>query len=168
VRVPASTYQDVKLNIVTFCAFLWTLFGDECDYYKELSKVLRVLELANVYVMRESYSTDVCRRIIWAVLHEGRCFFDRQLLSTVFTSGRTVDYPICLLNILDKVHNAELIQRSTYLQAWLTNGKQLQQGHPPSLPAVLPLLTWPTPQTPQAQAGTPCQNQVAQAVTGGK
>jgi hypothetical protein len=25
VRVPASTYQDVKLNIATFCAFLWTL-----------------------------------------------------------------------------------------------------------------------------------------------
>ncbi len=41
VCVPALTYQDVsKLNIATFCAFLWTLFGDECDYYKELLKVL--------------------------------------------------------------------------------------------------------------------------------
>jgi hypothetical protein len=39
VRVPASTYHDVKLNIAMFCAFLWTLFGDECDYYKEVMTV---------------------------------------------------------------------------------------------------------------------------------
>jgi hypothetical protein len=130
-------------------------------------KVLRVQELADVYAMRESYSTEVCRRIIWAVLHGGCCFFDKKLLSTAFTSERTVDYPICLLNILDKVHNVELIQRSTYPQVWLTNREQLQQGHPPGLPTVPPPLTWPTPQTPHSQAGTPRQNQAVQAVTGG-
>jgi hypothetical protein len=148
VRVPASTYQDVKLNIATFCAFLWTMFGDKCDYYKELLKVLRVLESADIYARRGSWSTEVCRRIIWAVLHKGHCFFDKKLLNTAFTSGRTVDYPICLLNILDKVHNPELIQWSTYPQVWLTNWEQLQQGHPPGPPAVLPPLTWPTLQTP--------------------
>ncbi len=161
VRAIALTYQDAKLNIATFCAFLWTLFGDKCDYYKELLKVLRVLESADVYAMRESYTTEVCRRIIWAVLHEGHHFFDKKLLSMAFMSGRMVDYPICLLNILDKVHNAELIQRSTYPQAWLTNGERLRQGHPPGPPAVLPPLTWPILQTPQAQAGTPRQNQAA-------
>jgi hypothetical protein len=78
-----------------------------------------------------------------------------------------VDYPICLLNILDKVHNAEMLQRSTYPQTWLTNREQLRQGHPSGLPAVPPLLTWPTPLNPQVQAGTPRQNQAVQAVTGG-
>jgi hypothetical protein len=125
VRVPASTHHNVKLNIAMFCAFLWTLFGDKCDYYKEVLKVLRVLESANVYAMRESYSTEVCRCIILAVLHEGHHFFDTKLLSTAFMLGRMAEYPMCLLNILDKVHNAEMIQRSTYPQAWLTNGEQL-------------------------------------------
>ncbi len=130
-------------------------------------KVLRVLELAKVYTMRESYSTEVYRRIIWAILHKGRCFFNKKLLSTAFMSGRMVDYSICLLNILDKVHNVELIQRSTYPQAWLTNREQLRQGHPP-IPPMVPLpLTWLTPQTLQVHAGTPRQNQAAQAVTGG-
>jgi hypothetical protein len=123
--------------------------------------------LANVYAMRESYSTEVCRKIKWAILHEAHCFFNNKLLSTAIMSGRTVDYPICLLNILDKVHNAELIQWSTYPRAWLTNGDPLQQGHPPRPPTVPPPLTWPTPQTPQAQGGTPRQNQAAQSVTGG-
>ncbi len=114
VRVPALTYHNVKLNIAMFYAFLWTLFGEECDYYKEVLKVLQVLESANIYTMRESYSTEVCRCIIWAILHEGLHFFHKKLLSTAFTLGRTVEYPMCLLNILDKVNNAEMIQRSTY------------------------------------------------------
>jgi hypothetical protein len=168
VCVPASTYQDVKLNIATFCAFLWTLFGNKCSYYKELLKVLRVLESADVYAMRESYSIEVCQRIMLAILHEGRHFFDKKLLSTAFTSGRMVDYyPICLLNILDKVHNAELIQQFTYLQAWLTDGEQLRQGQLPGLPVVPPPHSWPTPPTPQAQARTPCQNQAAPTGMGG-
>jgi hypothetical protein len=125
VHVPASTYHDVKLNIVRFCAFLWTLFGDKCDYYKEVLKVLQVLESADVYAIRELYSREVCRHIIWAILHEGHRFFDKKLLSTAFTLGRTVEYPMCLLNILDKVHNAEMIQRSTYPLTWLTNRERL-------------------------------------------
>jgi hypothetical protein len=102
-----------------------SLLGGECEYYKEVLKVLQVLESADVYAMRESYSTEVCRCIIWAVLHEGRHFFDKKLLSTAFMLERTVEYPMCLLNILDKVHNAEMIQRSTYPQARLTDGERL-------------------------------------------
>ncbi len=99
VHVPASTYHDVKLNIVTFCAFLWTLFGDECDYYKKVLKVLQVLKSANVYAMRESYGTEVCQHIIWAILLKGSGFFDKKLLSTAFMLGRMVEYLMCLLNI---------------------------------------------------------------------
>jgi hypothetical protein len=32
VCVLALTYKNVKMSIGTFCAFLWTLFGDKCDY----------------------------------------------------------------------------------------------------------------------------------------
>jgi hypothetical protein len=34
----ATNYMDLKLNIGTYCGLLWLLFGDHCDYYKELLK----------------------------------------------------------------------------------------------------------------------------------
>ena len=36
---PAATYTDLKLNIGTYCGLLWTIFGDHCNYYKELLKI---------------------------------------------------------------------------------------------------------------------------------
>ncbi len=36
---PAANYMDLKLNIGTYCRLLWTIFGDHCDYYKELLKL---------------------------------------------------------------------------------------------------------------------------------
>ena len=30
---PAQNYMELKLNIGTFCALLWALFRDQCDYY---------------------------------------------------------------------------------------------------------------------------------------
>jgi hypothetical protein len=72
---PASTYQDMKLNISTFCAFLWMLFGDGCDYHVEVMKVLRFLESEDVYAMRNAYTPEVCCRIIWVIFHKGQHFF---------------------------------------------------------------------------------------------
>jgi hypothetical protein len=42
--VPAPDYMQLKLNICTFCALLWALFGDHCNYYKELVKIHRILD----------------------------------------------------------------------------------------------------------------------------
>ena len=41
---PAPDYMQLKLNIGTFWALLWALFGDHCDYYKELIKLHRILD----------------------------------------------------------------------------------------------------------------------------
>ncbi len=30
---PPQNYMELKLNMGTFCALLWALFGDQCDYY---------------------------------------------------------------------------------------------------------------------------------------
>ncbi len=38
---PAANYMDMKLNIGTYCGLLWTIFGDHCDYYKEILKLFR-------------------------------------------------------------------------------------------------------------------------------
>ncbi len=69
-----------------------------------------------------------------------------------------VEYPICLLNILDKVYNVEPIQCSTYPLAWLTEAEQSCQGHLPGPSNVSPPASWPIP-APQVQAGSPRQGQ---------
>ncbi len=33
ITVPAQNYMELKLNMGMFCALLWALFGEQCDYY---------------------------------------------------------------------------------------------------------------------------------------
>ena len=40
----APDYMQLKLNIRTFCALLFTLFGEKCDYYRELVKIHNILD----------------------------------------------------------------------------------------------------------------------------
>jgi hypothetical protein len=109
VRPPALMYSDMKLNIASFCALLWALFGNEGNYYREVMKVLQVLDSRGGYAMRSAYMPEICRHILWVVLHEERQFLNKKLLSTAFMPEKTVLYPMSLLNILDKVLNAETI-----------------------------------------------------------
>jgi hypothetical protein len=146
-------YSDMILIITLFCALLWALFGDECDYYKEVMKVLQVLNSWGAYATRSAYTPEICRRILWAVLHEGRQFFNKKLLSTAFTPGKTVLYPMCLLNILEKVLNAETIVRPTYPSTWLTDAKQSRQIPPREPPSIPPPASWPA--QPTASQGLP-------------
>jgi hypothetical protein len=44
ILTPPLDYMQLKLNIGTYCALLWSLFGKECDYYKVLLKIHRILD----------------------------------------------------------------------------------------------------------------------------
>ncbi len=48
---PAITYMDLKLNIRTCCGLLWTIFGDHCDYYKELLKIYHILDCKECFMI---------------------------------------------------------------------------------------------------------------------
>ena len=72
---PAETYTDLKLNIGTYCGLLWTIFGDHWDYYKELLKIYRILDCEECFTIRNAYTREVCARITWAIVDEGRSFF---------------------------------------------------------------------------------------------
>jgi hypothetical protein len=42
---PPDTYFELRLSVNTFCGLVWTLFGDECDYYKGLLEISDTLDL---------------------------------------------------------------------------------------------------------------------------
>jgi hypothetical protein len=60
---PPDNYFELHLSINTFCALVWTLFGDKCNYYKGLLEVCETLDQQEVHIIRESFMADVCRRI---------------------------------------------------------------------------------------------------------
>ena len=51
---PAANYMDLKFNIETYCGLLWSLFGDHCDYYKELLKIYRILDHEECFTIRNA------------------------------------------------------------------------------------------------------------------
>jgi hypothetical protein len=63
---PPDTYFKLRLSVNTFCALVWTLFGEDCDYYKGLWDVAEILDLQEVHIIRDSFTADVCRHITWA------------------------------------------------------------------------------------------------------
>ena len=54
--LPAQNYMELKLNLSTFCALLWALFGEHCDYYQELLKLLNLLDTEECFTIREAYT----------------------------------------------------------------------------------------------------------------
>ena len=81
---PEATYTDLKLNIGTYCGLLWTIFGDHCNYYKELQKIYRILDRKECFMIRNAYTREISTQITWAIGNEGRSFFGKNpLLGTV-------------------------------------------------------------------------------------
>jgi len=108
---PAATYTDLKLNIGTYCGLLWTIFGDHCNYYKELLKIYRILDREECFTIRNTYTREVCTSITWAIIDEGCSFFGRNLVASDFAPGTKFTFSTCHLEgITDSVRNAIPIQ----------------------------------------------------------
>jgi hypothetical protein len=84
---PAGTYMELKLNIGSYCSLLWSLYGNHCDYYKELLKLYRILDREECFTIWEAYTKKVCARITWAVMDDGRSFFGQNPVASDLAPG---------------------------------------------------------------------------------
>ena len=117
---PPDNYFELRLSVNTFCALIWTLFGDECDYYKGLLEVAETLDLQEVHIIRDAFTPNVCRHITWAILTDGRSFFNTVLVEAQFRSGERFRWPTSLIHkITDDVRFAKAIERPMYPIEWL-------------------------------------------------
>ncbi len=64
---PATNYMDFKLNIGMYCGLLWAIFGDHCDYYKELLKIYRILDCKECFTIQNAYTRKMCAWTRWAI-----------------------------------------------------------------------------------------------------
>jgi hypothetical protein len=117
---PSDNYFELQLSVNTFCTLIWTLFGDECNYYKRLLEVCKTLDQQEVHIIQDSFTADVCRRIIWAILRIGWSFFNTVLVESQFCRGKQLKWPTSLIHkITDNIHFAKTINRPFYPTEWI-------------------------------------------------
>ena len=118
-RAPASNYFELKLNITSYCALMHTLFGEQCGYYQALMRIRNCMDTGGVYNIRQAYTADVCHRISWAIIDDGRAFFSTVLIQQDFGREGGVRFPESLLDsILVDVRYANSIMRASYPNEW--------------------------------------------------
>jgi hypothetical protein len=147
----AANNMDLRLNIGTYCRLLWTIFGDHCDYHKELLKLYLILDHKECFTIWHTYTKEVCACITWAILDDGRSFFGHNPMASDFAAGSIFTFLESYLEgVMDTVRNANHIQRATFPCEWLS----LSTLYPPySVPLVgSPSTHWGNPPTAMAQA----------------
>ncbi len=103
--------MDLKLNIGTYCGLLWSLFGDHCDYYRELLKIYHILDWEECFTICTACTKEVCACITWAIIDDGWSFFGRNPVALDFAPGTNFQFSTShLKSIMDSVQNAIPIQ----------------------------------------------------------
>jgi hypothetical protein len=52
----------------SFCALLFTLFGEGCDLYQSMFEILLILSHLFCGQNKLAYTPEVCRQITWAIV----------------------------------------------------------------------------------------------------
>jgi hypothetical protein len=63
---PPDFYFELRLSVNMFCALVWALFGDKCDYYKGL------LEICRHWISRRSTSSGSHSQRMFVAKSRGR------------------------------------------------------------------------------------------------
>ena len=107
------------MNISTFMALVWVLLGSNCDCYKNLWQIYKTLKLREVYALKASFTAKNCRRITWAILDDGRTFFDDVKTLINFTQGTDMVFPQSyLIDILNNIRYAVPVERASFPDKW--------------------------------------------------
>ncbi len=162
--MPAQNFMELKLNLSTFCGLLWALFGEQCNYYQELLKLLNILDTKECFTIRDVYTKEVCARITWAIIDDGRSYFGRTCVAADFAQGASYQFSVsCIDAITNEVRHGLSVIRANFPVQWITPppaidttaspGKQ-QRPRQHTIPNVPPPANWATTPPPASQGQT--------------
>jgi hypothetical protein len=89
----AKNFWELKVNIATFMSLVWVLFGSKCDYYKGLQQVYNTFEMKEVGLLKASFTPEHCHRVTWAILDDGRSYFDNVKTTLDFHGPNQIIFP---------------------------------------------------------------------------
>lgn len=173
---PPATLLELRIMIATFCALLWTLFGDQCDLYKKCFDIY--LKLKDKYIAMQSwyFSSHRCREITWAIIVDSRRYFSERLHPSALMAASPAFPQSYLGTVLVNIQEMNAVKRGEMPLAWqnLSNaglqaapvpGGQMQKlplsfshaplQHPVFLNPQVPLPPAPTFYHPTTTAPTP-------------
>jgi hypothetical protein len=177
-RPPAANYHELKLDVGTFCALLWVLFGERCDYFDNCYALLNMLDSESVFANAVSFTPLICRQITWAIINDSRQYFFNTVTADQLASG-AVRWPTSLLMqiIGADVHAGREIRMGNFPSKWSEQatvgayavppdrGNQHRNspktttpaGWPPGYQQTSPPAPWPapTPTPTRSQAPAP-------------
>jgi len=78
-RQPASGSLELKLNIATYLAKLWALFGKTCHLYQKVAQIHQLFRQPAVMAAKQAFTLLLCRQITWAIYEDSRQFFATRL-----------------------------------------------------------------------------------------
>lgn len=156
-RAPPATYQDLKATVGTFCALLHTLFGPGCDYYLKCFELYTCLDSDKVSENYSKFTPLLCRQIIWAILDDGREYFNNPLMPDDFAVplGTIIKYP---KSELDEFFHAVKIQTPIIIGSF-PDQWQPRPERPTRTPAI-------PPGVPLASSGVPLTVSGSSSVAG--
>ena len=127
-RAPADNFLELKNNIATFMGLVWVLFGSNCDYYKGLRLIYATMDLREVMAIKALFSAEHCRRITWAIIDDGRSYFDNVKSTLDFGNGASIVFPQSfLVDIIKNVRYSIPVERGNFPQEWLSQRKTSRQ-----------------------------------------
>ena len=111
------SYNTVSTCFFCCCCGLYS--GTSAIIIRKCSRFLETLDLQEVHIIRDSFTPDVCRRITWAILTDGRSFFNTVLVEAQFRRNKHFKWPTSLIHkIIDKVRFSLPIVRPMYPTTW--------------------------------------------------
>ena len=119
---PPDTYIDLKTCVGTFCAMLWALFGDNCEYLMKLHELYTCLNCDRVTECWANFTPLLCRQIIWAIIDDGREYFSQTMLPDKFLvpPGGLIRFPhSCLEELIRPIKRQAPILTATFPQQWV-------------------------------------------------
>lgn len=120
---PPDTYIELKTCIGTFCAMLWALFGDNCEYLQKLHEIYTCMDSDRVTECWDHFDTTLCRQIVWAIIDDGREYFSQTMLPDKFLvpPGGFIRYPRSSLDeLIRPIKRQAPILTATFPAQWLT------------------------------------------------
>jgi hypothetical protein len=119
-RQPASGSLELKLNIATYLAKLWALFGETCHLYQKVSQIHQLFRQPAVMAAKHAFTPLLCRQITWAIYEDSRQFFSTRLHPDDFKPGSHVTFPLSLLDdVMGDVRYQRPVLRSSFPVAWM-------------------------------------------------
>jgi hypothetical protein len=117
---PPHDFGELRSNISTYCALLFTLFGEGCDLYRTMISILQILSHPFSMQNKQAYTPEVVRRIVWAIIVDTRSYFDDIKLAEDFMEqGEHLQFPVSTLegDFIAIKHGIQ-IQRHNFPAEW--------------------------------------------------